>query len=116
MESKPQNLKADEGKPNPLLLELGCTHALLAVIQVLEFGASKYKPHSWKDVSMQRHNAAARRHRIARDMGDDYDRESGLLHLAHETANLLFQLEAICCNKSNHFPKQHGDKINLPNI
>ncbi|WP_297338842.1 dATP/dGTP diphosphohydrolase domain-containing protein [Pseudophaeobacter sp.] len=96
MNTKPQSYKADAGKPNPLLLETGCPRALLAVIQVLDFGAIKYEPHSWQHVEVDRYNAAARRHRIARDMGEDRDPESGLLHLAHETANLLFQLEMKC--------------------
>lgn len=65
----------------------------MAVIHVLEFGANKYEPHSWQSVDVEHFNAAARRHRFARDMGEDWDQESGLLHLAHEAANLLFQLE-----------------------
>lgn len=96
MESKPQNFKADAGKPNPLLLETGCPRALLAVIRVLDFGALKYEPHSWQGVEVERYNAAARRHRIARDIGEERDPESGLFHMAHEATNLLFQLEMKC--------------------
>lgn len=96
MDANSQAFKDDEGKPNPLLLETGCPRALLAVIQVLDFGARKYKAHSWQGVEAERFNAAARRHRLARDLGEDMDPESGLLHLAHETANLLFQLELKC--------------------
>ena len=96
MESNQQNFKTDSGKPNPLLLEVGCPRALLAVIQVLNYGAMKYEPNGWQDMDMELYNAAARRHRIARDMGEERDIESGLLHLAHEAANLLFQLETKC--------------------
>lgn len=91
-----QRFKADGGKPNPLLLETGCPRALLAVNRVLDYGAEKYEAHSWQAVEAVRYNAAARRHRIARDLGEDRDLESGLLHLAHEAANLLFQLEMKC--------------------
>lgn len=96
MDTNSQNSKADAGKPNPLLLETGCPRALLAVIHVLGFGALKYEPYGWQDLDMELYNAAARRHRLARDLGEERDPESGLLHLAHEAANLLFQLEMKC--------------------
>lgn len=96
METKPQNFKADAGKPNPLLLETGCPRALLAVTRVLDFGALKYEQNSWQSIEVERYNAAARRHRLARDLGEERDTETGLLHLAHEAANLLFQLEMKC--------------------
>ena len=96
MATNSQNFKADAGKPNPLLLETGCPRALLAVTRVLDFGALKYEPHSWQGVEVERYNAAARRHRLARDLGEERDPESGLLHLAHEAVNLLFQLEMKC--------------------
>jgi len=90
-----QKNKADAGKSNPILLEVGCAHALAAVARVLDYGAEKYEPNSWREVESARYNAAARRHRIARDMGETRDVESGLLHLAHEAANILFQLELL---------------------
>ncbi len=96
MDAHSQAFKADAGKPNPLLLETGCPRALLAIIRVLDFGALKYEAHSWQGVEVERYNAAARRHRLARDLGEERDPESGLLHLAHEAANLLFQLELKC--------------------
>lgn len=96
MKTNAQNFKADVGKPNPLLLETGCPRALLAAIYVLDFGALKYEPHGWQDLDMELYNAAARRHRLARDLGEERDPESGLLHLAHEAVNLLFQLEMKC--------------------
>lgn len=104
MESKPQNFKTDYGKPNPLLLETGCPRALVAVIQVLNYGALKYEPHSWQDVDMELYNAAARRHRIARDLGENTDPENHLLHLAHEAANILIQLEMECRKRVHGTP------------
>jgi hypothetical protein len=108
MVNKSQNFKDDFRKPNPLLLEVGCPRALLAVVQVLGFGASKYKPNSWMEVEAERFNAAARRHRIERDLGVERDPESGFLHLAHEAANILFQLEIKCRENSKHsIPEQN---------
>lgn len=91
-----QEFKADGGKSNPCLLEVGCPRAIRAVGAVLDYGAQKYAPHSWQNVAVDRYDAAARRHRIDRDMGLLRDDESGLLHLAHEATNILFQLEMKC--------------------
>lgn len=91
-----QEFKADGGKSNPLLLAHGMPRALVAINRVLDYGAQKYEAHSWQGVEVARYDAAARRHQIARDLGEDRDVESGLLHLAHEAANILFQLEMEC--------------------
>jgi hypothetical protein len=90
-----QEFKADNGKPRPTLLEVGCTRALMAVQATTDYGERKYTAHSWQNVpgGQQRYDDAARRHRIARDMGETHDPESGLLHLAHEIINNLFLLE-----------------------
>ena len=90
-----QEFKADGGKADPTLLEQGCTRALRAVQATLDYGKIKYEPHSWMKVpdAGHRYDAAARRHRIARDMGKNFDPESGLLHLAHEVICNLFVLE-----------------------
>jgi len=90
-----QEFKADAGKPRPTLLEIGCTRALMAVQATLDYGERKYEAHSWQKVpgAQQRYDDAARRHRIARDMGENHDRESGLLHLSHEIICNLFLLE-----------------------
>jgi hypothetical protein len=88
-----QTIKADKGKACPTLLEVGCVHALEAVQATLDYGAQKYAPSSWQGVAPARYDDAARRHRIARDKGEIFDKESGLLHRAHEIICLLFQLE-----------------------
>lgn len=95
-ESCAQTFKADGGKSNPLLLFQGLPYALVAVNRVLDYGAQKYEAHSWKRVAVERYDAAARRHQRARDLGELTDDESGLLHLAHEATNILFQLEMKC--------------------
>lgn len=89
-----QRMKADGGKSNPLMLEVDLARALEVVNRVLDYGFEKYEARGgWKDVGMDRYDAAARRHRRDRDKGELTDCESGLVHLAHEATNLLFQLE-----------------------
>lgn len=93
MPEQDQKYKADGGKPCPSLLEKDCVLALEAVQATLDYGAQKYEARSWKGVDMQRYDDAARRHRIARDRGEIFDKESGLMHKAHEIICLVFQLE-----------------------
>lgn len=90
-----QSNKADGGKTNPLLLEQDMVNALQVVNRVLDYGAEKYERAGWMKVEPQRYDAAARRHRRSRDAGEVCDRESGLLHMAHEACNLLFQIELL---------------------
>jgi hypothetical protein len=84
-------LKYDSGKPRWSLLPFA---ALLAVVQVLEFGATKYKPNSWQGLEngRERYFDAAIRHLVAWHGGEIIDAESGLHHLAHAACNLLFLL------------------------
>jgi hypothetical protein len=97
MKNNSQNLKADGGKSNPLLLEQGMPHALEAVNATLDYGAIKYEAHSWKQVpdAIKRYDAAMRRHRRERDKGDNFDAESFLHHLSHEIVCGLMVLQLI---------------------
>ncbi len=90
-----QEFKADGGKSNPLLLEQGFSNALEHVNRTLDYGAIKYEAHSWRNVpnGIDRYDAAARRHRRARDQGEATDQESFLLHRAHEIVCLLMAFE-----------------------
>lgn len=82
--------KLDAGK-NRLGLLPRC--ALYAIGLVLTFGARKYDPWNWaKGMDWSRVRDALDRHLFAYDDGDDYDNESGLLHLAHAGCCLLFLL------------------------
>jgi len=86
-----KGLKFDQGKPMMNLLFEGMPDALLAVGEILTFGAQKYEAHSWKNVenNESRYRAAQIRHALAQG----YDSESGLLHRAHEACNALFLLQ-----------------------
>ena len=68
--------------------------ALHEVMKVLSYGAKKYAPHNWRKVEplQERYFDAAMRHLIAHHESDKFDKESGLLHIAHATACLLFML------------------------
>jgi len=90
-----QHMKADAGKRNPLILEKDFVKSLSVVQSVLEYGAEKYERSGWKNVpeGQERYDAAARRHRQQRDLGQSHDDESGLLHIAHEITSNLMLLE-----------------------
>lgn len=65
--------------------------ALVPLVQVLEFGATKYAAHNWKKglfycgiiSSLLRHIYAILR-------GEDNDPESGLPHVGHAMCNIMF--------------------------
>lgn len=58
---------------------------------VLVFGQERYGAWNWlKGMSYSRYMSAAMRHIIAWWCGEDFDPETGLSHLAHATASLMF--------------------------
>lgn len=63
-------------------------------IRVMMFGAKKYEIDNWKRVEdwRRRYVEAAKRHLIAYENGEEYDKESGLHHLAHARCCLAFLL------------------------
>lgn len=65
------------------------------VVKVLTFGARKYEPDNWRIVPdwRRRYLAAAMRHLVAYQEGEDLDTESGMPHLAHAACCVLFMLE-----------------------
>lgn len=89
IEEPKKDMKFDGGKPRMNLLP---ADALLAVAEVLTFGAQKYEADSWKQVEggRERYEAALLRHWAAFKSGEDYDSETGLSHWAHIACNALF--------------------------
>lgn len=69
-----------------------CGPAMMAVAEVLTFGASKYGPNNWQNVSnfQRRYYAAILRHLFAHGGGETFDPESKLRHLAHAACGALF--------------------------
>jgi len=62
------------------------------VAEVLTYGAEKYGANNWQKVedAKNRYYAALRRHLNAWRQGEVSDSESGLDHLAHAAANIMF--------------------------
>ena len=85
-------LKLDSQKTPWDLLPWG---AAQAVVDVLEHGRKKYSADNWRKVPEpnRRYFAAMIRHLVAWRRGEKLDKESGLSHLAHAGACLLFLLE-----------------------
>ena len=83
--------KCDTGKSRCDLLP---GRALIAVGQVLAYGAQKYAPSGWLTVpdAVPRYRAALMRHALAMLDGEELDQESGLPHIAHVATNALFLL------------------------
>lgn len=81
-----EGIKYDSGKPEFSLVP---PFALEEVAKVLTFGAKKYRPNNWKYVpdGIKRYHDAMYRHLNAYTKGEQFDKETGLHHLAH----------AICC-------------------
>ena len=85
---KTTGTKHDGGK-SPLDLLPG--EALHEIADALAYGAVKYSPHNWrKGFAWSRLLAACLRHLFAWARGERRDPESGLSHLAHAGAMLLF--------------------------
>lgn len=90
--SQGKGMKYDAGKLLFRPLMRGLAIPLTAVAAVLSYGAQKYSEDSWQEVpdARTRYEDAYYRHQMARQMGEVYDPESGLPHMAHELCNLLF--------------------------
>ena len=83
--------KFDDGKPRWDLMPFAC---LNEVVKVLTFGAKKYDDNNWQQIEhpRDRYFAATLRHLTHRKVGEKYDEETGLHHIAHAICCLLFFL------------------------
>lgn len=82
--------KFDGGKPDLSLIPL---KALLGVGQVLTYGLIKYKErNNWQKLAPRRVWAAMFRHLADFQAGEVVDKESGMPHIWHAGANMLFLL------------------------
>lgn len=90
--NKGQNeLKHDKGKSRYSLVP---PRALEGIANILTFGAEKYAANSWQDIEdTERYMDAMIRHIEAVRMGEVYDKESGLQHMAHVATNAMFLFE-----------------------
>ena len=90
-----QGKKNDEGKLRYDLLDPEFEEQ---VVKVLTYGAKEYGPNNWQNVenAEDRYYAALRRHLAAWRKGEKIDKDSGLNHLAHVAANVMFLLHFEC--------------------
>jgi hypothetical protein len=82
--------KYDAGKPR---MELLPAVALEEIAKALDFGSKKYTDWNWtKGFKWSRLLGSCLRHLTSYLRGEDKDPESGLSHLAHAGANIVFLL------------------------
>ena len=60
------------------------------IVKILDFGAKKYAPESWKEEDTKTYYAAMMRHICAYSKGEVNDKESGLPHMYHIMTNAIF--------------------------
>lgn len=86
--NKEKGQKFDQDKPPMDLLD---SDWLLEVSRVLSKGAEKYGKHNWRNgIAISRLIAAAERHIMAFNKGEDLDKEFELSHIAHASCCLMF--------------------------
>ena len=73
-------MKADGNKIRPELFPL---ETMMAISDVLTFGAEKYEDNNWKKVNPERYKGALLRHLAAIEAGEVIDPDSGLPHIDH---------------------------------
>ena len=77
--------------------------AMKALAAVLTYGLKKYGAHNWrKGLSQGETLSSALHHIMRRCDGELNDQESGLPHLAHAMANLMFALEQEALGTGTH--------------
>lgn len=89
--------KLDAGKPNLALVFGGFHQSLREVGDVGTYGATKYSPNGWKEVSNaeERYLSAALRHILAYLGGERNDPDTGINHLAHASWNTLASRQSV---------------------
>lgn len=77
-------------------LDLVPSRPLVAVAEILAFGAKKYRPHNWRrGLPWPDTYSSLQRHLLAWNDGEDLDKETGKSHLAHAGAQLMFLLDYV---------------------
>lgn len=101
LEASTPGAKLDAGKPKCGQVLGMFAHALWEVSRVGTFGAKKYSMGGWQEVEdgVNRYDNAGVRHFLEFHMGKVVDKESELLHLAHEAWNALAKLELFIRNQ-----------------
>lgn len=75
-------------------LDLLPSAPLVAIAEILAFGARKYQPHNWrKGLPWPDTYASLQRHLLAWNGGEDLDPETGKSHLWHAGCQMLFLID-----------------------
>lgn len=88
--NKAGGIKHDQGKTQWTVLPF---KAIDAIAQVLMFGSKKYDRDNWKKVEGERYLDAAFRHLTAWNNGEVDDQDSGMSHLWHAGASVVFAIQ-----------------------
>lgn len=84
-------LRFNDGKTR---LDLVPQSAIDGLGKVLTKGAAKYAPRNWeKGMKWSNVSSSLKRHLAAYERGEDYDPETGLLHMEHVLTNAAFLVE-----------------------
>lgn len=81
-------LRFNEGKLDWTLIDFD---SIVPMVEAMTFGLRKYERNNWKkqcdDISQ--HLQSAMRHLIAIIQGEEFDKESGVLHSGHIMCNMM---------------------------
>ena len=102
LKPKHPGAKLDQGKPECAQIFVMFSKALYDVAKVGSVGARKYSMGGWEHVEngFNRYDDAVLRHFLKRKQGEEFDKDSGLLHLSHEAWNALAKLELYLRSKT----------------
>jgi len=90
-QNEDKGLRFDSGKVRQDLLS---PTAINELAKVLTFGAAKYADNNWrKGMKWSRVIGSLKRHLTAIESGEDFDKETGLLHAAHVMCNAMFLVD-----------------------
>jgi hypothetical protein len=101
--------KNEEGKAEPTLVYWSMIEGLA---RVRAYGIKKYgKSEDWRTTKSIRHFDAALRHIFAALCGEERDEQSGLPHLYHAAANIMFEIERRYGQQRTRGAKILGDRF-----
>ena len=93
--AKEAGAKLDQGKNRLGLVVFGFARALQEVGKVGTYGAEKYSANGWMQVpdGQARYTDAMMRHLFKEAIGEQCDKDTGILHAAHSAWNALARLD-----------------------
>jgi hypothetical protein len=105
----PSFVKHDKNKVDFTILPWD---SLREVVRVMEFGALLYGMNNWRSCTDYKvWLRAALRHIVAILEGEEKDKESGYLHLAHASCNLLYAISTFLRISSKDVNSQEEDDL-----